>query len=106
MIAKPGTGIPLEIQLLLLSNSQMQNSVQSFSAPAATRLPRCAGPYAFLTAGGSEGYASAAVAASVSLAVLPFLSPLLEVFLFSRGSAEKIEQTVMIKESLQVKKAV
>ena len=53
-------------------------------------------------AGGTEGYASAVVAASVGLAALPFLAPLLEVYLFSRGSAGKIEETVRIRQSLQV----
>ena len=42
------------------------------------------------------------MAASVGLAAFPFLAPLLEVYFFSRGSAEKIEDTVKIRQSLQV----
>jgi len=46
--------------------------------------------------------AGGAVAAAVAVALLPFLGPLLEIYLFSRKSAEAIEDTVRIKTSLQV----
>ena len=52
--------------------------------------------------GGTEGYAAASVAAAVGIACVPFLIPLLEVYLFSSKSAAEIEDTVRIKESLQV----
>ena len=42
--------------------------------------------------------------ALVGLAAIPFLIPLLEVYLFSQKSAAEIEDTVRIKESLQVER--
>ena len=53
-------------------------------------------------AGGTEGYAAASAAAAVGFATFPFLRPLVEVYLFSQRTAEQIEDTVRIKESLQV----
>ena len=53
-------------------------------------------------AGGTEGYAAASAAAAVGFATFPFLGPLAEVYLFSQKTAEQIEDTVRIKESLQV----
>ena len=52
--------------------------------------------------GGSESYAGACVAAAVGVAAFPFLAPLLEVYFFSKGSADSIEKTVRINQSLQV----
>lgn len=51
---------------------------------------------------GSEPLAVGSVAAASALAILPFLGPLLEIYLFSRKSPEDIENSVRIKEPLQV----
>ena len=51
---------------------------------------------------GSEPYVVGTVASAAALATLPFLVPLLEIYLFARKSPEDIEKTVQINESLQV----
>lgn len=56
----------------------------------------------FCVLGGSDSYAGAVVAAAVGVAALSFFNPQLEIYLFSRSLADKIEKTVRINESLQV----
>jgi hypothetical protein len=80
----------------------MRNSDSPFSQPClVVRNGTCPHPVSTSTEG-TEGLAGGAVAAAAAVALLPFLGPLLEIYLFSRKSADAIEDTVRIKESLQV----
>ena len=68
----------------------------------AARFLRPGSPCCMLLAEGSGPMAAAAVGAAALLATVPLMSPLVQIWLLARKSKEEIEDTVRVKEPLQV----